>query len=70
MVKELPPDAVPLGEQARGKVRAWQLRIAAGGADLSLLTEAMQEIKELMDQLAERLLLMPWDGPKPAKHKN
>ena len=63
MVKELPDDVVPLGEKARGLVKAWQLRIAQGGADLALLTEAMQEITGMMDALTARLLMVPWDGP-------
>lgn len=63
MVAELPDDVVSLGEEARGLVKTWQLRIAQGGADLEQLTSAMRQIAGMMDALTSRLLLQPWDGP-------
>lgn len=66
MVAELPPDSVPLGEEALAKVLEWKLRLGQGGADLEALSGAMSGISELMDALTSRLLLQPWDGPKGA----
>lgn len=62
MEDELPDDMRPLGAEARKRVGFWLQRIAAGGADLSLLVEAMHDISGMMDALTARLLLVPWDG--------
>jgi|GEM_PF-1277368 len=62
MELELPEEMRPLGALARKRVHAWLHRIAAGGADLAQLSEAMAEISGLMDALTARLLLVPWDG--------
>ena len=62
MEEELPDDMRPLGAEARKRVAFWMKRLAAGGADLSQLTEAMREISGMMDALTARLLLVPWDG--------
>lgn len=70
MARELPEDVQAVGAQARERVGFWLRRIAAGGADLSALTEAMQEISVLMDALTARLLLAPWDGPRDPGQKN
>ena len=59
---ELPDDMRPLGEEARRRVGLWRQRIAAGGADLSQLVEALRDISGMMDALAARLSLVPWDG--------
>ena len=64
MERELPDDVRSLGADARRKVAVWLERLAAGGADLSQLTEAMREISGMMDALTARLLLAPWDGPR------
>ena len=63
MVRELPDDAMPIGAEARKQVAFWMRRIAAGGADLTQLGEAMQDISGMMDSLTARLLLVPWEGP-------
>ena len=62
MEEELPDDMLPLGGEARKRVAFWLQRIAAGGADLAQLGEAMREISGLMDALTARLLLVPWEG--------
>lgn len=62
MQPELLEDVQPVGEQARSTVALWKARLAQGGADLSQLTVAMNEVSELMDALTARLLLVPWDG--------
>ena len=62
MEVELPDDMRPLGAEARKRVSFWLQRIAAGGADLSQLVEAMRDISGMMDALTARLLLVPWDG--------
>jgi hypothetical protein len=62
MQRELPEDAQPVGSQARSTVALWKAKLAQGGADLSQLTVAMNEVSELMDALTARLLLVPWDG--------
>ncbi|HXN55029.1 MAG TPA: hypothetical protein VN874_02075 [Myxococcales bacterium] len=66
MQAELPDDALPIGDEARAKVRVWLTRLAEGGADLGALSLALAEIGSLMDELTARLLLVPWGGfPKP-----
>jgi hypothetical protein len=65
MELELPDDVRPVGAEARKRVAFWLQRIAAGGADLSQLTDAMREISEMMDGLTARLLLVPWEAPEP-----
>ena len=62
MQDELPDDMLPLGAEARKRVGFWLQRIAAGGADLSQLVDAMRDISGMMDALTARLLLVPWDG--------
>jgi hypothetical protein len=66
MQAELPDDALPIGDEARAKVRVWMTRLAEGGADLGALSLDLVEIGSLMDELTARLLLVPWEGhPKP-----
>ncbi len=62
MQAELPEDVQPVGEEARRTVALWKGKLAQGGADLSQLTTAMDEVSGLMDALTARLLLVPWDG--------
>ena len=62
MEDELPDDMLPLGAEARKRVSFWLRRIAAGGADLTQLVDAMHDISGMMDALTARLLLVPWDG--------
>ena len=62
MQAELPEDVQPVGDQARRTVALWKGKLAQGGADLSQLTAAMNEVSVLMDALTARLLLVPWDG--------
>jgi hypothetical protein len=66
MEDELPDDVRPIGAEARKRVAFWLQRIAAGGADLSQLTDAMREISDMMDALTARLLLVAWDPPQTA----
>jgi hypothetical protein len=63
MERELPDDVRAVGAEARKRVAIWMDRVAAGGADLTQLTEAMREISGMMDGLTARLLLVPWEGP-------
>jgi hypothetical protein len=63
MEKELPDDARPIGAEARRRVAYWLARLAASGVELAEFTEAMREISGMMDALAARLLLTPWDPP-------
>ena len=70
MERELPDDVRPLGAEARSKVAVWLDRLATGGADLAALTEAMNEISRMMDALTARILLAPWDGPRPSGLKS
>jgi hypothetical protein len=62
MQRELPDDVRPVGEEARSTVALWKGKLSQGGADLSQLTAAMNEVSGLMDALTARLLLVPWDG--------
>ncbi len=64
MQRELPDDVRSLGVEARRQVAVWLDRLAAGGADLSQLTDAMREIAGLMDALTARLLLVRWHRPR------
>ncbi len=61
MTDELPDDVLPLGQRAREQVHLWQQKLGQGGADLASLSEAMREISTLMEALAARLLLQPWE---------
>ena len=61
MEVELPDDMRPLGAEARRRVGLWLQRVAAGGADLSQLIDAMRDISVMMDALTARILLVPWD---------
>ena len=70
MERELPEDVRALGAEARRKVAGWLDRLAAGGADLSQLNEAMSEISGMMDALTARLLLTPWEGAAPTDLKS
>ena len=70
MELELPDDVRPLGAEARRKVAVWLDRLAAGGADLNRLTDAMRDISGMMDALTARLLLAPWDGVPRSKLKS
>ena len=49
MEQELPDDVRAVGAEARKRVAVWMDRVAAGGSDLNLLTEAMREISGMMD---------------------
>jgi hypothetical protein len=64
MERELPPDVVSIGADARRMVALWRDRLAAGEGELSELTAALREIAQMMDALTVRLLLAPWDGPR------
>jgi hypothetical protein len=70
MERELPDDVRALGAEARRKVAVWLERLAAGGADLNRLTDAMRELSGMMDALTARLLLTPWDGPRGSGFKS
>ena len=70
MERELPDDVRQLGAEARRRVATWIDRMAVGGVDLAQFTEAMREISGMMDALTSRLLLVPWDGPKPTHLKS
>jgi hypothetical protein len=70
MEQELPDDVRAVGAEARKRVAVWMDRVAAGGADLNLLTEAMREISGMMDGLTARLLLVPWEGPEQTDLKS
>jgi hypothetical protein len=59
---ELPDDALPLGEEARRRVKVWLSRLGEGGADLKSLSSELEEIGGLIDALTARLLLVPWGG--------
>ena len=61
MQGELPEDVRALGNRAREQVRFWQQKLGQGGADLEALSAAMRELSSLMEALAARLLLQPWD---------
>jgi hypothetical protein len=65
MERELPEDVRQVGAEARQRVALWLARMAAGNVSLSQFTEAMREISAMMDALTSRLLLVPWDGPRP-----
>jgi hypothetical protein len=65
-----PDDVRALGAEARRKVAVWLDLLAAGGADLNRLTEAMRELSGMMDALTARLLLTPWDGPRRSGFKS
>jgi hypothetical protein len=64
MERELPDDVRAVGADARSKVAVWLDLLAAGGADLEKLKDAMREISGMMDALTARLLLAPWEGPR------
>jgi hypothetical protein len=64
MQRELPEDIQVLGDRARSQVQLWQGKIAQGGADLEQLSVAMRELTALLEALAARLLLQPWDPDK------
>jgi hypothetical protein len=64
MQRELPEDIQVLGDRARSQVQLWQRKIAQGGADLEQLSVAMRELTTLLEALAARLLLQPWDPNK------
>ena len=70
MEQELPDDVRALGAEARSKVAVWLDRLAAGGADLEKLKEAMRDISAMMDALTARLLLAPWEGPRRSGFKS
>ena len=71
MEVELPDDVRPVGAEARRRVHSWLTRLGGGDADLGGLTEAMGDISRMMDALAARLLLVPWDGhPLAGKQKS
>lgn len=70
MEKELPDDVRPVGAEARKRVAYWLARLATGGVDLAQFTEAMREISGMMDALTARLLMSPWDGPRPGALKS
>jgi hypothetical protein len=70
MERELPEDVRQVGVEARKRVAIWLERLAAGGVELSQFTEALREISGMMDALTARLLLAPWDGPKPGGLKS
>ena len=70
MEKELPDDVRSVGAEARKRVAHWLARLAVGGVELDQFTEAMREISGMMDALTARLLLAPWDGPRPGGIKS
>jgi hypothetical protein len=70
MERELPDDVRQVGAEARKRVATWLSRLAAGGVELAQFNEGMREISGLMDALTSRLLLKPWDSPKPAGLKS
>ena len=70
MERELPDDVRQLGAEARKRVATWIGRLHLGGVELTKFSEAMREISGMMDALTSRLLLVPWDGPKPPKLKS
>ena len=65
MERELPEDVRQVGAEARKRVSLWLARLAVGGVELAQFSEAMREISQMMDALTTRLLLAPWDGPRP-----
>lgn len=70
MEAELPDDVRSVGADARRRVGVWLRRLSGESADLSGLEDAMREISGLMDALTARLLLAPWDGPRPGSLKS
>ena len=70
MEKELPDDVRSVGAEARKRVAYWLARLATGGVELARFTDAMREISGMMDALTARLLMAPWEGPKPGSLKS
>jgi hypothetical protein len=65
MERELPDDVRSIGAAARKRVAFCVSRLTAEGAQPEELSDALQDISQMMDALTARLLFVPWDPPQP-----
>jgi hypothetical protein len=65
MERELPDDVRAIGAAARKRVAGCVSRLTMVGAEPDELTEALRDVSQMMDALTARLLLVPWDPPRP-----
>jgi hypothetical protein len=65
MERELPDDVRSIGAAARKRVAVCVSRLTVEGAQPEELSDALQDISQMMDALTARLLFVPWDSPQP-----
>jgi hypothetical protein len=65
MERELPDDVRSIGAAARKRVAVCVSRLTVEGAQPEELSDALQDISQMMDALTARLLFVPWDPPRP-----